>query len=76
MPRNSSLAAEGLQGLIAAQHYTQEELGEVMAIMKRTVSKIGTLDTSAWTADDKSNFRDTLVRMRTDIEAFLNAPPA
>ena len=39
------------------------------------MTKIQSLDTSAWTEDDKTNFRTAITSLRTEIDNYPAAPP-
>jgi hypothetical protein len=40
------------------------------------MTKIQSLDPSAWTNDDKNNFRTALTSLKTEIDNYLAAQPA
>jgi hypothetical protein len=42
-------------------------------MMDKSIAKIKTIDTSAWTAEQKSSFQVSLVSMKTEIESYLSA---
>lgn len=44
-------------------------------MMEKAMTKIRSTDTSAWTDDDKTNFRTSLTSFNTEIDNYLNAPP-
>ena len=43
--------------------------------MDKAMTKIRSIDTSAWTEDDKANFRTAITILRTEIDNYLAAPP-
>ena len=48
----------------------------VFDMMDKTMTKIRSIDTSAWTDNDNANFRTSLTSLKTGIDNYLNAPPA
>jgi len=44
------------------------------AIMDRAMLKIQKIDTSAWTEEDNTAFRDSLVSLKAQIDHYLNPP--
>ena len=44
-------------------------------MIDKTVTKILSIDTSAWTDDDKTNFQAALTSLKTEIDNYLSAPP-
>ena len=47
----------------------------VFDMIDKAVTKILSIDTSAWTDDDKTNFQTSLTSLKTEIDNYLNAPP-
>jgi len=45
-------------------------------MMDKAMTKIRSINTSAWTANDNTNFRTSLTSLKTEIDNYLNAPPA
>jgi len=45
-------------------------------IAQKTVMKIGNIDTTAWTDEERESFRVTLVELRDKIDSFLSPGPA
>jgi hypothetical protein len=45
-------------------------------ISQKTVMKIGNIDTTAWTDEERESFRVTLVELRDKIDSFLSPGPA
>jgi len=45
-------------------------------IAQKTVTKIGNIDTSAWTDEERESFRVTLVELRDKIDSFLTPSSA
>ncbi len=41
-------------------------------MMDKSITKIKTIDTSAWTAEQKASFQVSLVNMKTEIESYLS----
>ena len=48
----------------------------VFDMMDKAMTKVRSIDTSAWTDDDKTNFQTSLTSLKTEIDNYLNAPPA
>lgn len=46
----------------------------IFDMMEKAMTKIRSTDTSAWTDDDKTNFRTSLTSFKTEIDNYLNAP--
>ncbi|MCX5829856.1 MAG: ParB/RepB/Spo0J family partition protein [Deltaproteobacteria bacterium] len=44
-------------------------------MMDKAMTKIQSIDTSAWTEDDKTNFLASLASLKTEIENYLTAHP-
>ena len=44
-------------------------------MMDKAITKIRSIDTSAWTDDDKENFRISISSLKTEMDNYLNAPP-
>ena len=44
-------------------------------IAQKTVMKIGNIDTTAWTDEERESFRVTLVELRDKIDSFLSPRP-
>ncbi|MGD9975554.1 MAG: hypothetical protein AB7S77_21065 [Desulfatirhabdiaceae bacterium] len=44
--------------------------------MNRALANIQSIDTSAWTDDDKSDFLSTLRNLKTAIDNYLAAQPS
>lgn len=45
-------------------------------IMDKTMTKILSVDMSAWTDEDRTNFHTALTSLKTEIEIYLAAPPS
>jgi len=45
-------------------------------MMDKAMTKIRSIDTSAWTEDDKTNFQAALTSLKTEIDNYLAAPPS
>ena len=45
-------------------------------MMDKAMTKIRSIDTSAWTDEDKTNFRTALTSLKTGIDNYLAAPPS
>ena len=48
----------------------------VFDMMDKATTKIRSIDTSAWTEDDKTNFQTSLTNLKTEIDNYLAAAPA
>ena len=48
----------------------------VFDMMDKALTKIRSIDMSAWTDDDRENFRISITSLKTEIDNYLNAPPA
>jgi len=44
-------------------------------MMDKAMTKIQSIDTTAWTDDDKTNFQTSLTSLKAEIDNYLNAPP-
>jgi hypothetical protein len=42
--------------------------------MGRAMTKIRKIDTSAWTEEDNTSFRDSLASLKAEIDHYLNPP--
>ena len=47
----------------------------VLNMMDKAMTKIPSIDTSAWADDDKTNFQTSLTSLKTEIDTYLAAPP-
>ncbi|MCX5856086.1 MAG: hypothetical protein NTZ24_16205, partial [Deltaproteobacteria bacterium] len=45
-------------------------------MMDKAMTKIRSVDMSAWTDEDKTNFRTALTSLKTGIDKYLAAPPS
>jgi hypothetical protein len=44
----------------------------VFDMMDKSMTKIRTIDMSAWTDDDRENFRISITGLKTEIDNYLN----
>ena len=49
-----------------------ESAVSVLNLVSKTVSKLGSLDMSTWTEDEKNAFNQTLMELHESIQAVLN----
>ena len=47
----------------------------VFDMMDKAMTKIRTIDMSAWTDDNKTNFQTSLTSLKTETDNYLNTPP-
>jgi ParB family chromosome partitioning protein len=62
------------KGKTTRQKKDPNEPQAVFDMMDKAITKIRSLDTSAWTDDDKTNFQTSLASLKTEIDNYLNAP--
>ena len=43
-------------------------------MMDKALVRIRTIDMSAWTDDNKTNFQTSLTSLKTEIDNYLNTP--
>ncbi|TSA45235.1 MAG: ParB/RepB/Spo0J family partition protein [Deltaproteobacteria bacterium] len=48
----------------------------VFDMMDKALTKIRSIDMSAWTDDDRENFRISIASLKTEIDNYLSAPPS
>jgi len=63
------------KGKTIRQKKTPNAPQAVFDMMDKVMTKIRSIDTSAWTNDDKTNFRTSLTSLKTEIDNYLSAPP-
>jgi len=63
------------KGKTTPQKKDPNEPQAVFDMMDKAMTKIRSLDTSAWTEDDKTNFRTAITSLKTEIDNYLAAPP-
>jgi ParB family chromosome partitioning protein len=68
--------AKQQKGKTTRQKKDPNEPQALVDMMDKTMMKIRTIDTSAWTDDDKTNFRMALTSLKTEIDNYLVAPPS
>ena len=68
--------AKQQKGKTTRQKKDPNEPQAVFDMMDKSMTKIRSIDTSAWTDDDKTNFQTSLTSLKTEIDNYLNAPPA
>ena len=44
-------------------------------MMDKVMTKIRTIDMSAWTDDNRTNFQTSLTSLKTEIDNYLNPAP-
>jgi ParB family transcriptional regulator, chromosome partitioning protein len=66
------------KGKATRQRKDPNEPQAVFDTMEKAIVKIRSIDTSAWTEDDKTGFQTALTSLKTEIDNYLNAalPPA
>ena len=64
------------KGKTIRQKKDPNEPQAIFDMMDKATTKIQSIDTSAWTEDDKTNFQTSLTSLRTEIDNYLAAPPA
>jgi ParB family transcriptional regulator, chromosome partitioning protein len=47
----------------------------IYEMIEKATAKIGAINTSAWTDEDKTLYRTALTNLKTEIDAYLNASP-
>ena len=60
----------------AKREKVPESAMAVLNLVSKTVSKLGGLDMSAWTEDEKNAFNQTLMELQESIQAILNPSEA
>jgi ParB family chromosome partitioning protein len=68
--------AKQQKGKTTRQKKDPNEPQAVFDMMDKAITKIRSIDMSAWTDDDKTNFQTSLTSLKTKIDNYLNAPPA
>jgi ParB family chromosome partitioning protein len=61
------------KGKTARQKKNPNEPQSVFDMMDKSMNRIKTIDTSAWTYDDKASFQTSLTSLKTEIDTYLNA---
>jgi len=64
------------KGKTTRQKKAPNEPQAVFDMMDKAMTKIRSINTSAWTDNDNTNFRTTLTSLKTEIDNYLNAPPS
>ena len=72
----NTLKAKQEQGRKPRQKKDPNEPQTLFDMMDKTMTKIRTVDRSAWTDEDKTNFRTALASLKTGIDRYLAAPPS
>jgi ParB family chromosome partitioning protein len=67
--------AKQQKGKTTRQKKDTNEPQAVFDMMDKAMTKIRSIDTSAWTDDDKTNFQTSLTSLKTEIDNYLAAPP-
>ena len=62
------------KGKTTRQKKDPNEPHAVFDMMDKAITKIQSIDTSAWTEDDNTNFQTTLTSLKTEIDNYLAAP--
>jgi len=65
--------AKQQKGKTIRQKKDPNEPQTVFDMMDKSMTKIQSIDTSAWTADDKINFQTSLTSLKTEIDNYLAA---
>ncbi len=68
--------AKQQKGKTTRQKKDPNEPQTVFDMMDKAITKIRSIDTSAWTEDDKTGFQTALTSLKTEIDNYLNPPPA
>jgi ParB family chromosome partitioning protein len=63
------------KGKTTRQKKDPNEPQAVFDMMDKAMTKIRSIDTSAWTDDDKTNFQTSLDSLKTEIDNYLNPAP-
>lgn len=63
------------KGKTTRQKKDPNEPQAVFDMMDKAMTKIRSIDTSAWTDDNKTNFQTSLTSLKTEIDNYLAAPP-
>jgi len=63
------------KGKTTRQKKAHNEPQAVFDMMDKAMTKIRSINTSAWTDNDNTNFRTSLTSLKTEIDNYLNAPP-
>jgi ParB family chromosome partitioning protein len=67
--------AKQQKGKATRQKKDPNEPQAVFDMMDKAMTKIRSIDTSAWADDDKTNFQTSLTSLKTEIDNYLSAPP-
>lgn len=67
--------AKQQKGKTTRQKKDPNEPQAVFDMMDKAMTKILSIDTSAWTDDDRTNFQTSLTSLKTEIDNYLSAPP-
>jgi ParB family transcriptional regulator, chromosome partitioning protein len=67
--------AKQQKGKTTRQKKDPNEPQAVFDMMDKAMTKIRSIDTSAWTDDNKTNFQTSLTSLKTEIDNYLNAAP-
>ena len=69
-----ALKAELQKGKGVRQKTNPNDPQVLFDMMDKATTKIKSIDTSAWTEDDKTNFQTSLTSLKTEIDNYLKAP--
>jgi ParB family chromosome partitioning protein len=64
------------KGKTTRQKKDPNEPQALFDMMDKTMTKIRSVDASAWTDEDKTNFQTSLTSLKTEIDNYLAAPPS
>ena len=64
------------KGKTIRQQKDPNEPQAFLDLIDKTATKIQSIDTSAWTDDNKANFQTSLANLKTEIDNNLTVPPA
>ena len=68
--------AKQQKGKTTRQKKAPNELQALFDMLDKAMTKIRSVDASAWTDDDKTNFQTALTSLKTEIDNYLAAPPS
>ncbi len=63
-------------GKTIRQQKDPNEPQAVLDLMDKATAKLQSINTSAWTDDNKANFPTSLTGLKAEIDNYLSAPPA
>jgi hypothetical protein len=63
------------KGKSTRQKKDPNEPQAVFDMMDKAMTKIRSIDMSAWTDDNKTNFQTSLTSLKTEIDNYLNPAP-